>query len=66
MRELKLFSLKKGRLRGDFLALYSSLGGGCREGSAGLFSQDVMERTRGDDTKLHQDRFRLDNRKILL
>ena len=59
LRELRLLSLKKGRIWGDLTAAFQYLKGAYKQERSQLFERENNSRTRGNGFKLKEGRFRL-------
>jgi len=63
LRELRLFSLEKRRLREDLITAFQYLKGVYRKDGENIFSRACCDKTRSDGFKLREGGFRLDIRK---
>jgi len=63
LRQLGLFSLQRSRLQGDLIADFQYLKGAYKKDGDNLFSRACCDRTRSNDFKLKEGRFRLEIRK---
>jgi len=63
LRELGLFNLKKGRLRGDLTAAFWYLKGAYRKDREGYFTRACSNRTRRNGFKMKEGRYGLDMQK---
>ena len=62
LRELRLLSLEKGRLRGDLSAAFQDLKGAYKQEGRQLFERVDNSRTWGNGLKLKEGRLRVDVR----
>ena len=63
VRELRLLSLEKRRVRRHLRAAFQQPEGACKKTEDELFTRACTDRTRGNSLKLEKGRFRLDIRK---
>jgi len=64
LREVGLFSLEKRSLQSDLAGAFQYLKGTYKKDGDNLFSKACCDRTRSNNYKLREGRFRLDIRKI--
>ncbi|PKU40682.1 hypothetical protein llap_9015 [Limosa lapponica baueri] len=65
LKELRFFSLKKRRLRGDLITMFQYLKGGYKEDGDSFFTRSHMEKKRDDGYELLLGIFQLDTRGTL-
>ena len=65
LRELRLSSLEKGRLRGDLIAAFPYVKGDYKQEGSQLFTRDDDGRKSGKCLKLMEERFKLDTGEVI-